>query len=164
MNDLSSKTVKELRDLAKDAGVTGRWHMNKAQLIEAITSVHSGLDDSMIEFENDCIIKDNILNQSEGSQKVTKSTKDYFDNAIPGTLIAFKRNSSKGTALSGKLVKCDDTGNAVIQTKLGTTFIVNPEDIVWVRTSKLWPKWVLAMFNGGIKEGESDNAVSEVKK
>ena len=164
MKDLSSKTVKELRDLAKDLGITGRWDMNKTQLIEVITNVQSGMNDSMIEFENDCIIKEDNSNQSEGSQKVTKETRDYLNNAEVGTLVAFKRNSSKDIAMSGKFVGFDANGKVIVESKKGTKFTISPENIIWVKTGDRWPKWVFAMFNSGTKEGESDNAVSEVKK
>ena len=34
--DLQSKTCKELRELAKEMNISGRWDMTKGQLIEAI--------------------------------------------------------------------------------------------------------------------------------
>lgn len=39
MQNLREMKVAELRDLAKELGITGRWDMNKTQLIEAIESL-----------------------------------------------------------------------------------------------------------------------------
>ena len=36
-NELSEMTVKELREVAKDLSITGRWKMTKQQLVEEIT-------------------------------------------------------------------------------------------------------------------------------
>ena len=34
--DLKLKTVKQLREIAKQMNISGRWDMNKTQLVEAI--------------------------------------------------------------------------------------------------------------------------------
>ena len=56
MSDLNKKTCKELREIAKHYGVTGRWDMNKHELIEAIENAFDWSDDEIM-FEGDCIIK-----------------------------------------------------------------------------------------------------------
>lgn len=35
--NIGTKSVKELREMAKDLNISGRWDLNKAQLVEAIT-------------------------------------------------------------------------------------------------------------------------------
>jgi|SRR5699024_4991022 len=37
--NLNEMKVKELREIAKDKEVTGRWDMNKTQLVEALTEI-----------------------------------------------------------------------------------------------------------------------------
>ena len=160
MSDLNKKTCKELRDIAKDLNITGRWDMTKQELIEAIEKVSDWSDDDIM-FEGDCIIKNEDSNQSEGSQKVSKTTRDYLNNAEVGTLVAFKRNSSKDIAMSGKFVSFEN-GKVTVESKKGTLFKLNPENIIWVKTGERWPKWVFNLFNASNvdKEVDSDNAIS----
>lgn len=133
---MKNKTVKELRDLAKEMNISGRWDMNKQQLIEAI--------------------------EAASVEVPTKTTADYLSNIEPGTLVAFKRSNKKDLAMSGKFVSFID-GKAVIETKKGTQFRVKPENIIWVKTGARWPKWVFSLFNK--KESEvSDDAVSTFEK
>lgn len=147
---MKEKTVKELREIAKELEIVGRWDMNKTQLIEAIEMAQAvqELNDEDIELENDCIIKEDNSNQSEGTQKDTKTTDDYLNNIEPGILVAFKRNS-KDVAMSGKFVSFDgNNGNLVcIESKKGTLFKIPKANIIWVKTGARWPKWVFALFN-----------------
>lgn len=152
---LTDKTVKELRELAKEHGIVGRWDMNKEQLIIALTTnteVQNVLDNKNI--------NENIQNVPEGSQKVTKTTDDYLANIEPGTLVAFKRKKDVDIAMSGKYVSFENE-KVIIETKQGTMFKVDPQNIVWVKTGARWPKWVFAMFNNNKESGVSDdNALS----
>lgn len=161
MSDLNKKTCKELREIAKHYGVTGRWDMNKQELIEAIAYAFN-LSGDEIMFEGDCTIKNECSIQSEGSQKVSKTTLEYLANAEVGTLVAFKRNSSKDIAMSGKFISLEH-GKVTVESKKGTIFKLNPENIIWVKTGERWPKWVFSLFNNSKEAGKevySDNAIS----
>lgn len=158
MSDLSNKTCKELREIAKGCAIKGRWDMTKDELIKAIQDVYSLSDDS-ITFESDCIIKEEDSTQHRGSQKATKTTLDYLSTVEPGTLVAFTRNSAKRIAMSGKLVSIEN-GKVKVESKKGTLFKLNIENIIWVKTGDRWPRWVFALFNKNAKEVESDNAIS----
>ena len=160
MSDLSNKTCKELREIAKGCAIKGRWDMTKDELIKAIQDVYSLSDDS-ITFESDCVIKEEDSTQHRGSQKATKTTLDYLSTVEPGTLVAFTRKSAKNIAMSGKLVSIEN-GKVKVESKKGTLFKLNIENIIWVKTGDRWPRWVFALFNKNSKEVESDNAVSEV--
>ena len=153
---MKEKTVKELREIAKELEIVGRWDMNKTQLIEAIEMAQAvqELSDEDIEFEGDCIIKENNSNQSEGTQKVTKTTDDYLNNIEPGVLVAFKRNS-KDIAMSGKFVSFDENNDNLVyvESKKGTMFKITKANIIWVKTGARWPKWVFTLFN----HNKSDN-------
>ena len=147
---MKEKTVKELREIAKELEIVGRWDMNKTQLIEAIEMAQAvqELSDEDIELEGDCIIKENNSNQSEGTQKVTKTTDDYLNNIEPGVLVAFKRNS-KDIAMSGKFVSFDENNDNLVyvESKKGTMFKITKANIIWVKTGARWPKWVFTLFN-----------------
>lgn len=160
MSDLSSKTCKELREIAKGCAIKGRWDMTKDELIKAIQDVYIFSDD-IITFESDCIIKEEDSTQHRGSQKATKTTLDYLSTVEPGTLVAFTRKSAKNIAMSGKLVSIEN-GKVKVESKKGTLFKLNIENIIWVKTGDRWPRWVFALFNKNSKEVESDNAISEV--
>lgn len=157
MKDLNKKTCKELREIAKQFGIVGRWDMTKPQLVEAISKA-SDLTDDEIEFESDCIIKESNQIQCEGSQKLLKTTQDYLDAIEPGTLVAFKRNKNKDVAMSGKYIGVEK-GKIVVESKKGTRYTLNPENIIWVKTGTRWPKWVFSLFNR-VTEGSNDYAVS----
>lgn len=154
---MKEKTVKELREIAKELEIVGRWDMNKTQLIEAIEMAQAvqELSDEDIELEGDCILEENNSNQSEGTQKVTKTTDDYLNNIEPGTLVAFKRNS-KDIAMSGKFVSFDENNDNLvyIESKKGTIFKVTKANIIWVKTGARWPKWVFTLFNNKSDEQE----------
>ncbi len=154
---MKEKTVKELREIAKELEIVGRWDMNKTQLIEAIEMAQAvqELSDEDIEFENDCIITEDNTNQSEGTQKVTKTTDDYLNNIEPGILVAFKRNS-KDIAMSGKFVSFDENNDNLvcIESKKGTMFKVPKANIIWVKTGARWPKWVFTLFNNKSEKSE----------
>ena len=154
---MKEKTVKELREIAKELEIVGRWDMNKTQLIEAIEMAQAvqELSDEDIEFENDCIITEDNTNQSEGTQKVTKTTDDYLNNIEPGILVAFKRNS-KDIAMSGKFVSFDENNDNLvcIKSKKGTMFKVPKANIIWVKTGARWPKWVFTLFNNKREKSE----------
>lgn len=161
MSDLNKKTCKELREIAKHYGVTGRWDMTKPQLIKAIEEASAGSDDEIM-FESDCIIKEEDSNQSEGSHEVTKTTLDYLKNAEVGTLVAFQKDFSKNRAMSAKFISFED-GKVIVESKQGTRFKLNPENIIWVKTGERWPKWVFNLFNRSKQNDEevdSDNAIS----
>lgn len=147
---MKEKTVKELREIAKELEIVGRWDMNKTQLIEAIEMAQAvkELSDEDIELEGDCIIKENNSNQSEGTQNVTKTTDDYLNNIEPGVLVAFKRNS-KDIAMSGKFVSFDENNDNLVyvESKKGTMFKITKANIIWVKTGARWPKWVFTLFN-----------------
>lgn len=158
MSNLKQKTCKELRDIAKSLNIVGRWEMTKDELIEAINIAN--LTDDDITFETDCVIKGSSKIQSEGSQKVTKTTADYLNDIKVGTLVAFKRNKDKAIAMSGKFVAFDGLGRVIVESKQGTKFTLSPECIIWVKTGTRWPKWVYSLFNNQTQEVGSDNAIS----
>lgn len=152
MRDLSNKTLKELRDIAKELNIVGRWDMSKAELIQSIEAVQESYSDADITFETDCI---------EDASSAKRATCDYLKDAEPGTLVAFMKPNAE-TAISGKFVSCEK-GKVLIVTKMGTVYKVEPEQVIWVKTGARWPRWVFDLFKID-KEVDSDHAVSKVGK
>ena len=158
MIELSKKTCKELREIAKHYNIKGRWDMTKEQLIEEIENAFDWSDEKEI-YEPDKNIIEEGSNQSEGSQKAKRTTLEYLINADKGTLVAFRRNNQKERAMSGKLVSIEGGGKVTIESKKGTLFTLPTECIIWVKTGARWPKWVFSLFNND-KEAQIDNAIS----
>ena len=159
--DLSKKTCKELREIAKELSITGRWDMTKNELIKAINDCNS-YSDSDITFETDCV---NVNPENETQDVVAKKTTiDYLKEAQPGTLIAFMRRSYN-SAMSGKLVGFKGDDVALIESRKGTIFEVKFNNIAWVKSkAKSWPQWVYKLFNNKDKEAKLDNAISKVRE
>ena len=84
MDNLSSKTVKELLIIAKEYQIVGRHDMKKQQLIDAIVEV--------VETEE-------ALGKTDASA-VNKTHDDYIKNLKPGDIIAFQFHSPFGKKIT----------------------------------------------------------------
>lgn len=152
---MNEKTVKELRDIAKELNISGRWDMTKQELIEAITAAQ--VSDRDITFETDCVAQ-----EPQTDERDMDAVLKRLERAEPGVLVAFKRRSNEDVAMSGKLVSVDNAkGKVYIESKKGTLFEVKKSNVIWVKTGKYWPKGVHALFKK--KEGGHD-AVSKVEE
>ena len=123
---LVSKTVKELRVIAGELKVVGRWEMNKEQLIDSII---------------------------KAKKETQKTTRDYLEDVEIGTLVAFTRGRNRNVAMSGKFMGFSE-GKVLVESKLGTVFKLSHENIIWVKTGNRWPRWVFSLF--GKKESEEE--------
>ena len=142
---MESKTVKELRAIACELGIIGRWSMNKSELIAAIGNFKSK--------EN---IQEKTSNEREGLQKVTEpfkpspETKKYVDNIEEGTIIAFIHHYNKTNRdfyLSGIVHGKNGSGMLNVESKKGYKYTVKPDNVIWVKTGTRWPAFVIDLFN-----------------
>ena len=133
--DLKLKTVKQLREIAKQMHISGRWDMNKTQLVEAI-------------------IKADL--EKESSDENSKENR--ISRAEAGLLVAFKMKDFKHEVvklMTGKIVE-NKQDYMIVETRLGTIKVVEKEDVVWVKTGKRWPKQIYSILrNGGIYKDEA---------
>lgn len=83
MDNLSSKTVKELLVIAKEYQIVGRYDMKKQQLIDAIAEIEKALDKA-------------------DASVINKTHDDYVKNLKPGDIIAFQFHSPFGKRLQGR--------------------------------------------------------------
>lgn len=125
MNGIETLTVKQLLEVAKDAGIIGRHAMKKDQLIEAILKVTPKEEEPVVE---------------KAPEK-----ESYIDNARIGVLIAFKVSGTK--ALSGMVEEIHQQG-FVVKTKNGVRFTVKRKDVMWVKTGNRWPRGVYLALKG----------------
>lgn len=137
MENLEKKTRDELRVIAKELDIKGRGHMTKEQLVQAIASATGG---EAAETSDDV---------SSGSNKVK-----YVENAEIGTIVAFKLPD--GRVKSAKIERRSTSRRKLkLATQYGAEFVVPYEDIIWVRTTKRWPKGVYNLLKGKVAENES---------
>lgn len=163
---LESKTRKELRVIATDLKITGRWEMTKEQLIDAILRANSVENNSEntkpIEAES---AKDENKVDNRECENVEAETKDenksagvkvnmeqkmsYIENVDIGTIVAFRL--SNGKVKSAKVTRKSTKNRKLkLETDYGAEYIVSYDDVIWVRTGKRWPRGVYKLLKGQV--------------
>lgn len=155
--ELTGKTVKELRDSAKEFNITGRWDMNKTQLIEAILNYNGKNTDSTEEQVKDNIESSNCECEKENEKVPQESKKQqkvsaYVGKIKRGMLVAFRYN---GRLKSAKVVeKSTKRKKLKLETKVGIIYVVSFDDVAWVKTGARWPKGVYKLLKSGVRINE----------
>lgn len=137
MDDLSSKTVKELLVIAKEYQIVGRHDMKKQQLIDAIVELEKASDETV-------------------ASVVNKTHDDYVKNLKSGDIIAFQFHSPFGKKIARSAKVIDPHPGEVgltVQDKIGNKYFVYRSKILWVKTGKRWPKYIYSMFKGETANG-----------
>lgn len=166
--NLQKKTCKELRELAKELNISGRWDMTKDQLIDAILGAEVVENTNESESAKDECKVDNQENVVEVEDKVEKESANvdvdmaqkmpYIENIEIGTLVAFRL--SNGKVKSAKVTRKSTKNRRLkLETDYGAEYIVSFDDIVWVRTGKRWPRGVYKLLKGLV----DDNGKEEQK-
>lgn len=165
---LNAKTRKELRKVATELQIVGRWEMNKEQLIDAILransaknseqkivaneNLQSAKDEDKIDNHNatneNVEVEDKSENESANvinlEQKLT-----YVKNVDIGTIIAFRL--SNGKAKSAKVTRKSTKNRKLkVETDYGAEYIISFDDVIWVRTGKRWPRGVYKLLKGQV--------------
>ena len=154
---LQCKTCKELRELAKEMSISGRWEMTKSQLIDAILGAEVVKNTNETKSAKDENKVDNQVNNVEVENKVEKESANieinmkqkmpYIENIEIGTLVAFRL--SNGKVKSAKVIRKSTKNRKLkLETDYGAEYIVSFEDIIWVRTGKRWPRGVYRLLKG----------------
>ena len=167
--NLQNKTCKELRELAKDMNISGRWDMIKDQLIDAILRAEVlKKNDESESAKDECKI-DNQENVVEVEDKVEKKSANidvdmaqkmpYIENIEIGTLVAFRLFNGK--VKSAKVTrKSTKNRKLMLETDYGAKYIVSYDDILWVRTGKRWPRGVYKLLKGLVDENGKEEQKS----
>lgn len=154
---LQNKTCKELRELAKELNISGRWNMTKDQLIEAILGAEvvqvtneseSAKDECKIDNQENIVEVENKDEKESTNVDVNMKQKmPYIENVEIGALVAFRL--SNGRVKSAKVTRKSTKNRKLkLETDYGAEYIVSFDDIVWVRTGKRWPKGVYRLLKG----------------
>jgi len=158
---LQNKNCKELRNIAKDLNIAGRWDMTKEELIDAILGAENAMDSkdakAVNHSANDECKVDNHAKEAHVETEAKAENKSvcvnmeqkmlYIENIEIGTIVAFRL--SNGRVKSAKVTKKSTKNRKLkLETDYGAEYIVSYEDIVWVRTGKRWPRGVYNLLKG----------------
>lgn len=171
---LRGKLIKELRELAKELKIIGRWDMTKEQLIDAIlraettevgkeTNNMSAKDECKIDNHNQCVEagcqQGKVENEPANTEINMRAKEPYIEQAPIGALVAFKL--SNGKVKSAKVTnKSNKNRKLKLETEYGAVYIVSYEDVIWVRTGLRWPSGVYKLLKGlGEKDGNKEQKV-----
>lgn len=164
---LEVKTKKELRAIATELEITGRWDMTKEQLIEAILRANSAkvseqenvVDENPQSANDECKVDNHKCDNVEAEDKVENESADvkvnmeqkmsYIENIDIGTIVAFRL--SNGKVKSAKVTRKSTKNRKLkLETDYGAEYIISYEDVVWVRTGKRWPRGVYKLLKGQV--------------
>lgn len=153
---LEAKTRKELRVIATELNITGRWEMNKEQLIDAILGAEVVKNTEKTEsVKDECKVDNQEIVEAENKDenksanvKINMEQKmHYIENVDIGTIVAFKL--SNGKVKSAKVARKSTKNRKLkLETDYGAEYIVSYDDIIWVRTGKRWPRGVYKLLKG----------------
>lgn len=167
---LESKTRKELRVIATELKITGRWEMTKEQLIDAILransvennnenvqpaddniKVESAKDENKVDNRECNNVEVEIKDENKSANvKVNMEQKmTYIENIDIGTIVAFRL--SNGKVKSAKVTRKSTKNRKLkLETDYGAEYIVSYDDVIWVRTGKRWPRGVYKLLKGQV--------------
>ena len=164
---LESKNKKELRAIATELEITGRWDMTKPQLIDAILGANSAKNSKQenVVDESSQSAKDEVKVDNHGCDNVEVESKvenesanvkidmerkmSYIENIEIGQIVAFRL--SNGKVKSAKVInKSTKNRKLKLETDYGVEYIISYDDVVWVRTGKRWPRGVYKLLKGQV--------------
>lgn len=163
---LEAKTKKELRTIATELEITGRWDMTKPQLIDAILraksveenefkevneNLQSAKDEHKVD-NHECEsveVEAKVENESANVKVNIEQKMSYIENIEVGTIVAFRL--SNGKVKSAKVTRKSTKNRKLkLETDYGAEYIASYEDVIWVRTGKRWPRGVYKLLKGQV--------------
>lgn len=166
--NLQNKTCKELRELAKDMNISGRWDMTKDQLIDAILGAEvleknneseSAKDECKIDNHDVVEVEAKVEKESANVDFDMAQKMPYIENIEIGTLVAFRL--SNGKVKSAKVTRKSTKNRKLkLETNYGAEYIVSFDDILWVRTGKRWPRGIYKLLKGFVDENGKEEQKS----
>lgn len=167
--NLNEMNVENLRKYASSVGVKKIRSFKKAELIEEVIKVCSEEDviDDIGSFDDDEVIANlpSPLSSVEASSKVPAGERvdfavideeagnfeqankhlEYIENAEVGTIVAFRVGDK---VKSAKIINRSSARRKLkLETAYGRIYVVDYDDIIWVKTSSRWPRGVYELFS-----------------
>ena len=164
--NLNEMNVENLRKYASSVGVKKIRSFKKAELIEEVIKVCSEVDavdavdavDDVDGVDNsssqpvevltdedltsfDEFEETDVVNEAEQANKHL----EYIENAEVGTIVAFRVGDK---VKSAKIINRSSARRKLkLETAYGRVYVVDYDDIIWVKTSSRWPRGVYELFS-----------------
>lgn len=159
---LESYTVADLRKIAKNFHIVGRWEMNKSQLIIEIL-----LSQKDWEVRKESCLNATEVYKAEKKQSEKEQTKETSDNK---KVMQDNSNNDHSKYLAnievGRLVAFNDHDMGIVRTArvvnisqkrqqlkvidiYGSIEVISFEQVAWVKTGKRWPRRLFHLIRCG---------------
>jgi len=161
--NLNEMNMDNLRKYASSVGVKKIRSFKKTELIEEIIKVCSekdavddvevfGTDEEIAALKTECekesdldtideFEETDIINETEQANKHL----EYIENAEVGTIVAFRVGDK---VKSAKIINRSSARRKLkLETAYGRIYVVDYDDIIWVKTSSRWPRGVYELFS-----------------
>lgn len=157
--ELNMLNVENLRKYASSIKVKKIRTYKKPELIEEVIRVQHEIEEEFgteeelralkVESEKEVedLKEDNVEaveSNNNDCDDIDSKRLSYIENAPVGTIVAFKI----GTKVKSAMIVNRSSGRKKLklETAYGKVFVVDYSDILWVRTSKRWPKGIYQLF------------------
>ena len=154
-SDLMAMKVAELKQMCKEGGIrhyNGKNCFKKIELVEAISRAEGKVEDD-IRSAKDETKNDNHDAEAVSNKKHTAAIIDmeqkmpYIEQAAIGTIIAFRLPNGK--VKSAKIIKKSTKNRRLmVETEYNAQYVVEYDNVVWVRTGDRWPRGVYKLLKG----------------
>lgn len=160
--NLNEMNVENLRKYASSVGVKKIRSFKKAELIEEVLRVQHevethevevfGTDEEIVALKTECekeseldtidgFEETDVVNEAEQANKHL----EYIENAEVGTIVAFRVGDK---VKSAKIINRSSARRKLkLETAYGRIYVVDYDDIIWVKTSSRWPRGVYELFS-----------------
>ena len=160
--NLNEMNVENLRKYASSVGVKKIRSFKKAELIEEVLRVQHevethevevfGTDEEIAALKTECekesdldtideFEETDVVNEAEQANKHL----EYIENAEVGTIVAFRVGDK---VKSAKIINRSSARRKLkLETAYGRIYVVDYDDIIWVKTSSRWPRGVYELFS-----------------
>lgn len=166
--NLNEMNVENLRKYASSVGVKKIRSFKKTELIEEIIKVCSedekhevevfGTDEeianlhspsSSVEALPKVLVGERadfaVIDEEAGNFEQANKHLEYIENAEVGTIVAFRVGDK---VKSAKIINRSSARRKLkLETAYGRIYVVDYDDIIWVKTSSRWPRGVYELFS-----------------
>lgn len=147
--------VAELKQMCKEGGIrhyNGKNCFKKIELVEAILRAEENVEDNKQsatdEIKNDNHDVEAVINKKQTANVIDMEQKmPYIEQAAIGTIIAFRLPNGK--VKSAKIIKRSTKNRRfMVETEYNAQYVVEYDNVVWVRAGDRWPKGVYRLLKG----------------
>ena len=161
--NLNEMNVENLRKYASSVGVKKIRSFKKAELIEEVIKVCSeedttddvevfGTDEEIAALKTECEKESDLdtIDEFEETDVINEAEQinkhlEYIENAEVGTIVAFRVGDK---VKSAKIINRSSARRKLkLETAYGRIYVVDYDDVIWVKTSSRWPRGVYELFS-----------------